>query len=63
MSERLANLENRQNYGRGKKSYLEKSFEDWLLKNNISDFVLEKKFRNEELKKLILLTFVLKKKN
>lgn len=35
MSERLRNPEYRKNYGRGKKSFLEKSFYDWLTSKNI----------------------------
>lgn len=39
------------NRGRYKKSYLEKSFEEWLLSNNITNFETEKKFKNTEEKK------------
>jgi very-short-patch-repair endonuclease len=42
---------NRRNLGRGKKSFLEKSFFDWLTANHVKNFYEEKKFYNYELKK------------
>ena len=51
MSERLSNATNRLNYGRYKRSYMESSFEQWLLNNNITDFEVEKQFRNKKLNK------------
>lgn len=37
---------NRSNYRRDKQSFLEKSFEDWLISNNISNYVTEKTIKN-----------------
>lgn len=50
-SERLKNPENRKNYGRGKQSYLEKSFQNWLETNNITNFEMESHFYNKQLNK------------
>lgn len=60
-SEYLCKIENRTNYGRGKKSYLEKSFEDWLIKNNIK-FECEKRFTNSELGKNYFVDFLFEDK-
>lgn len=40
-----------QNRGRHKKSYLEQSFEDWLISNNYTNFIPEEKFKNKEERK------------
>lgn len=61
MSKRLKNQLNRYNYGRGKKSYLEKSFEEWLNKYNIK-FETEKKFFNKETKKNYFVDFIFEDK-
>lgn len=62
-SERLSKQENRVNYGRGKKSYLEKSFEDWLKYNNICNYETEKKIKNEILNKNYFVDFLFKRIN
>ena len=62
MSERLSKVENRLNYGRQKRSYLEMSFEEWLKKNNIKDYEVEKHFYNKELKKNYFTDFVFQDK-
>lgn len=62
MSERLAKVENRINYGRGKQSYLEKSFEEWLFKNNITCYETEKRFYNKELNKNYFVDFIFENK-
>ena len=46
-SERLKKLKDRSCYGRGKKSYLEKSFEEWLTAHDIN-FETEIRFSNLE---------------
>lgn len=55
-SDRLKNIETRGNYGRGKKSYMEQSFEDWLNLHSIT-FNSEVKFYNYELKKNYFVDF------
>ena len=49
-SERLKNTPVREKYERGRKSYMEQSFEDWLNEYSIS-FQMEKHYYNFELKK------------
>ena len=51
MSERLRDPEKRKNYGRGKKSYMELYFENWLLRNKIEGWEYDKHFWNEDIKK------------
>lgn len=46
---RISKVENRKNFGRGKKSYLELSFEIWLKNKNIDDYEPERKFVNTQL--------------
>ena len=62
MSERLSKVENRLNYGRYKRSYLEVSFEEWLKSKNIIDYETEKRFYNSELKKSYYADFVFQDK-
>lgn len=51
-SEKLRCISNRKNYGRHKKSYLELSFINWMKQNNIKhEYISEKQFYNDELKK------------
>lgn len=45
-SARLKLATNRGNYGRGKKSYLESSFEQWLHERGVTDYLTEVSFRN-----------------
>lgn len=58
----LKQTENRNNLGRGKKSYLESSFEAWLASINITDFTTETKFYNESLKKTYFVDFLFPQK-
>lgn len=51
------------NRGRHKKSYLEKSFEKWLYKNNVYDFVMEKSFRRKDTIKTYFVDFYFPKRN
>lgn len=55
-SDRLKNTETRGNYGRGKKSYMEQSFEQWLNSYSII-FDTEVKFYNYELNKNYFVDF------
>ena len=57
MSLRLANPLYRKNYGRGKKSYMEQSFETWLKSYSI-EFETEVHFRNYTLNKSYFADFV-----
>ena len=61
-SERLSKPENRTNLGRGKKSYLEKSFEEWLTSFDIP-FEAEVKIYNTELNKNYFVDFLFKDLN
>ena len=61
MTQRLMKRENRNNYGRGKKSYLELSFESWLNKKNIS-YETEKAFKNHITNKNYFADFVFEDK-
>lgn len=45
------------NRGRGKRSYLERSFEEWLHLNHYTDFETEKHFRNHALQKSYFVDF------
>lgn len=54
--------ENRKNLGRGKRSYLELSFEEWLKDNNISTYKTEFHFWNEENKKNYFVDFLFEDK-
>jgi very-short-patch-repair endonuclease len=60
-SERLKNPEFRKNYGRGKQSYMEKSFSEWLTANHIS-YEPEVRFWNSELNKNYFVDFVFEDK-
>jgi very-short-patch-repair endonuclease len=57
MSERLSKAENRKNIGRHRKSYMEQSFETWLIDNSAPEFVTEKSFKNHDLKKTYFADF------
>ena len=57
-SERLKNPENRKNYGRGKKSYLETSFEEWLKSNDFNNYQIEYHFYNKILNKNYYVDFI-----
>lgn len=45
------------NRGRHKKSYLESSFEHWLLINNLTNFITEKAFRRHDIAKTYFVDF------
>ncbi len=62
MSQRLSKKENRTNYGSGKRSYLEISFEKWLIDNEFKNFEIEKHFYNKELNKSYFADFTFKDK-
>ena len=55
-TDRLKKLTDRSCYGRGKKSYLEKSFSDWLTAHSIK-FLAEVRFFNSEEKKNYFVDF------
>lgn len=57
MSEWLSRPENRTNLGRGKRSYMESSFDEWLRQHNIK-FEAEVRFRNEELERYYYVDFL-----
>ena len=61
---RLSNPEYRRihNYGRGKKSWLESSFSDWLISKNILNFKTEEKFHNPQLDKFYFVDFLFEEK-
>lgn len=61
-SERLSKTENRSNLGRHKKSYLESSFEKWLIEKGLT-FDTEVHYRNSELNKSYYVDFLFKGKN
>jgi very-short-patch-repair endonuclease len=54
----LKDPENRKNWGRGKKSWMELCFEKWLLDNKIHGWVSEKHFWNPDLKKNYYVDFL-----
>jgi hypothetical protein len=62
MSEWLRNPNNRKNYGRGKKSYLEQSFSDWLDTHGIQ-YECEVGFWNPELRKNYIVDFLFRNLN
>ena len=62
MSERLSKIENRTNYGRHRRSYMEQSFENWLEENAIS-FETEVRFKNNALNKNYFVDFFFRDKN
>jgi very-short-patch-repair endonuclease len=45
------------NRGRHKKSYLESSFEEWLVSHNVTNFVMEKKFKRLDKMKTYFVDF------
>lgn len=57
MSERLAKAENRLNLGRGKQSWMEKTFSEWLISYNVP-FESEVQFKNHDLGKFYYADFV-----
>lgn len=57
-SEWLKNPENRKNYGRGKRSWMEQSFEEWLSSNGIIGWDSETHFWNPILKKNYFVDFI-----
>lgn len=61
-SERLSKTENRTNLGRHKKSYLEASFEKWLIEKGLT-FDTEVHYRNSELNRSYYVDFLFKDKN
>lgn len=61
-SVRLSKQENRVNYGRGKKSYLETSFEQWLKEKQVLNYETEKKFYNSVLNKNYFVDFLFEDK-
>lgn len=62
MTERLMNRENRKNYGRGKKSYLEKTFEEWLKYHKIFNYESEIHFHNNIINKNYFVDFLFEDK-
>lgn len=62
-SESLKKAENRTNLGRGKKSWLESSFEKWLENHKFKDFHMEYKVYNPNLKKTYFVDFMFPTKN
>ena len=60
-SERLSKAENRTNLGRGKKSYLESSFEEWLIYFGI-EFESEVSVKNTEIGRTYFVDFLFKDK-
>jgi len=48
----------RRNTGRGRKSYMEQSFENWLLMHNFTEFQTEVKFKNHDTNKTYFADFV-----
>lgn len=56
-SERLSKVENRKNLGRHRRSYMEQSFESWLISNGSPEFETEKSFKNHDLKKTYFADF------
>lgn len=59
-SKRLSNPEYRRihQYGRGKRSWLETSFETWLIHHNVTNFRIEEKFFNPLLHKYYFVDFL-----
>jgi very-short-patch-repair endonuclease len=51
------------NRGRGKQSYLESSFEQWLILNDFTDYITEYHFRNHNLNKSYFVDFYFPTKN
>lgn len=62
MSERLSKVENRINLGRGKMSYMERSFCEWLSLHNVP-FEMEVRFKNYDTGRYYFVDFYFKHLN